>query len=241
MSKIKIAVVEDEIIIADNICDTLESLGYEVLEPAISYSETIELLDDHRPDLVILDIQLSGKKDGIDLAWKIKEDFDIPFIFLTSNADKLTVDRAKKVTPPAYLVKPFNKDELYTSIEIALYNYSKANKELQENIVLKDALFIKQKHLFVKVEFKDILYLKSDHVYIEIFTVNEEKFLVRGSLNDYLENDKLDENFIRIHRSYILNLKHLYAINHSIVKVGSYEIPIGKSYREALMKMIKTS
>lgn len=120
MGKVKIQVVEDEIVIADNICTILEKLGYDVLEPVINYSEAITQLEEERPDLCLLDIQLAGNKDGIDLAWKIKEDFNIPFIFLTSNADPRTVGRAKELAPPAYLVKPFNKDDLYTSIEIVL-------------------------------------------------------------------------------------------------------------------------
>ena len=110
-------VVEDEIVIADNICMILEDLGYEVLEPAINYEEALETIKEDVPDLAILDIQLGGRRDGIDLAWKIKEDYSFPFIFLTSNADAATVERAKKVAPPSYLVKPFNKDDLFTSIE----------------------------------------------------------------------------------------------------------------------------
>ncbi|GAK90001.1 sigma-54-dependent transcriptional regulator [Nonlabens ulvanivorans] len=70
MEKVKIIVVEDEILIADNICDALEDLGYEVLEPAISYSEAVQRIEDEQPDIAILDIQLSGSKSGIDLAKK---------------------------------------------------------------------------------------------------------------------------------------------------------------------------
>ncbi|MGB0430024.1 MAG: response regulator, partial [Bacteroidia bacterium] len=145
MAKVKILVVEDEIVIADNICDSLDELGYEVCEPAINYTEAVELLEAEKPDIAILDIQLAGSKDGIDLAWKIKEDYDIPFIFLTSNADPRTVDRAKKLTPPAYLIKPFVKDDLYTSIELALYNhygnsFSKNEEEEPQVISTNDVL-----------------------------------------------------------------------------------------------------
>ena len=210
MNKITIAVVEDEVIIANDICDTLETLGYSVLEPAINYTEALETIEKHKPDLVILDIQLSGKKDGIDLAWKIKEDYNIPFIFLTSNADQLPIDRAKRVDPPAYLMKPFNEDELYSSIEIVLFNFAEKQKE-DENLVINDSIFIKQQMLFKKVKFEDILFLKSDHVYVEIVTKNQKKYVVRGTLNSYL--GKLDNNFVRIHRSYIANLSHLDMIN----------------------------
>ncbi|NOX45694.1 MAG: response regulator transcription factor [Chlorobi bacterium] len=244
MNKVKILVVEDEIIIADDICDILSNLGYETLEPVINYTQAIKAIEDHHPDIAILDIQLAGKQDGIDLAWKIKEDYDLPFIFLTSNADPATVERAKKVTPPAYLVKPFNKDDLYTSIEMALYNYS-VNSGFSKNpkgnimdkdIILKDSFFIKKSHLFHKVKFQDIFYLKAEHVYVEIHTSSGTKHLSRGSLTGFEE--KLPRNFFRVHRSFIINLDHLDAINNMYVIIDGNEIPIGKNYRDDLMKQI---
>lgn len=244
MCKVKILVVEDEIIIADDICDILSELGYHTLEPVINYTEAIEAIEKHKPDLAILDIQLAGRQDGIDLAWKIKEDYDLPFIFLTSNADPATVERAKKVAPPAYLVKPFNKDDLYTSIEMALYNYSvnsgftqsSKGESNKKNFIIKDAFFIKKNHLFHKVKFTDILYAKADHVYVEIYTNSNTKHLSRGSLTGFSE--KLPKHFFRTHRGYIVNLDYLDAINYLFVVIDGNEIPIGKNYRDELMKRI---
>lgn len=242
MSKVKILVVEDEIVIADNICDILDELGYEVLEPAINYTEALETLERDQPDLAMLDIQLAGSKDGIDLAWKIKEDYDMPFIFLTSNADPRTVERAKKLSPPAYLVKPFNRDDLYTSIELALYNYKgvspKPSNDEEPQVFIKDSIFVKDKHLFQKVKFNDILFIKSDHVYVELHTVGGKKHLIRTTMNGFTET--LPKNFFRVHRSYAVNLDHLETINASSIVIGSDEIPIGKNYRDELMRMIRT-
>ena len=95
MSKTKIGIVEDEVIIADNLSQILEKLGYEVIEPASTYDEGLSMLQNDQPDIVLLDVHLNNKKDGIDLAWKVKDEFDIPFIFLTANADAATVERAK--------------------------------------------------------------------------------------------------------------------------------------------------
>ncbi|MBI9059943.1 MAG: response regulator [Labilibaculum sp.] len=237
MSKVKILVVEDEIIIADNICNILENLGYEVLEPAINYTEAIETIENEKPDLAILDIQLAGKKDGVDLAWTIKEDYDIPFIFLTSNADPATIEKAKKADPPAYLVKPFNKDDLYTSIEIALYNFNKNNKgSKEENVIVKDALFFKSKNVFLKIKFTDILFLKSDHVYVEIYNTKGKYLVHRGSISSLIE--KLPDNFYRTHRSYVINLDFLESINNQTVVIEGVEIPIGKNYRNDLINRI---
>ena len=189
MSKVKILVVEDEIVIADNICDTLDELGYQVFEPAINYTEALELLENESPDIAMLDIQLAGAKDGIDLAWKIKEDYDIPFIFLTSNADPRTVERAKKLMPAAYLMKPFSKDDLYTSIELALYNHYGNSFEKQEQeppqVIVNDAIFVKSKNLFQKVKLAEIQYLKAEHVYVELHVEGGKKHLIRNSMNAF--------------------------------------------------------
>ena len=238
MAKVKIVVVEDEIVIADNICEILSDLGYDVAEPAISYSEALETINEHKPDLAIIDIRLRGKRDGVDIAQTLKGDYNFPYIFLTSNTDKKTVERAKKVTPSAYLVKPFSKEELYTAIEIAISNFEKktAGSDLNDITTLNQSLFVKQKKLFIKVKFEDILYIKSDHVYVEIFSKDNHKYLVRGSLNEYIS--KLDSNFVRIHRGHIINLKHITVIDQDYVKIGNQQVPIGKNYREELLQRI---
>src|SRR5664279_6566958 len=124
MSVLKIGIVEDELVIARTIVSTLDELGYSHGGPAINYTEAMEMLVNDKPDLLLLDIQLSGRKDGIDVAQKINELYQLPFIFLTANSDAETIDRAKKVKPHAYIVKPFTKEELFAAIEIAFSNFT---------------------------------------------------------------------------------------------------------------------
>jgi len=237
MDKVKILVVEDEIIIADSICETLKELGYDTFEPAISYTEAIEEIENEIPDIAILDIELSGNKTGIDLANTIKREYKFPYIFLTSNADVPTLDKAKTVMPSAYLVKPFSKNELYTSIEIALYNFSQKIGQLNnENLIIKEAIFIKEKRVFNKLAFSDILYIKSAHIYIEIILKSKKKYVVRGSLNDILE--KLNYNFIRAHRSYIVNTAYLEQVSYTSLKLYDTTIPIGKKYRQNILAKV---
>lgn len=237
MKKVKILVVEDEIIIADNICDALNDLGYHALEPAINFTEAIATIEADAPDIVILDIHLSGKKTGIDLAKKIRETYNFPFIFLTSNSDAFTINQAKEVMPPAYLIKPFSKEELFSSIEIALHNFSKKIGDVvEDNLIIKDAIFLKDKGYFKKVHFDEILYLKSAHVYVEIILKNAKKILVRSSLNEILAS--LSTKFVRVHRGYIVNTKHLQQINQTSVKIENIEIPIGKKFREGIINRV---
>lgn len=240
MDKLKIAVVEDEALIAEHIALSLQDIGYEALKPCNSYSSAVQMLADESPDLVIIDIQLAGKKDGIDLAHFIRENYEMPFIFLTSNSDKLTVERAKRVNPPSYLIKPFILDELFVAIELALWNYSKENKTTvnSSDIVIKDALFVKKNQYYIRLNFSEIVYLKSDHVYIEVVMESGQKHLLRANLTQIM--DKLSNNFFRIHRSYIVNLDYLEKINSLTLFVNKVELPIAKGIRaELLSKLYK--
>ena len=130
MNTLTIGVVEDEMIIADNLCNTLKKIGYQHTQPVSSYATAIEMLEKEKPDLVLLDIQIKGAKDGIEVAHYIREHYDIPFIFLTANSDPATVERAKQTHPNAYLSKPFTKDDLFTAIEICMHNFSDHREQI---------------------------------------------------------------------------------------------------------------
>jgi len=237
MDKVKVLVVEDQIIIADNICNVIEKLGYYALEPAINYTEASELIKSESPDIAILDIQLSGSKTGIDLAKDIQEENKFPFIFLTSNADKDTLNEAKMVMPSAYLIKPFSKEELFTSIEVALYNFSQKEGKLKnEGLIIKDAMFVKEGGAYHKIMFNKISFIKSAHIYVEINLINGENYKVRSSLNELL--NKIDNSFIRVHRSYIINVHYLDKIESTTLKINQEIIPISKKYRQELINKI---
>lgn len=241
MGKIKVLIVEDEMIISNNIKFSLMDNGYEISEQAINYTEAIAAIENEVPDIALLDIQLSGKKSGIELGAEINKRFKFPFIFLTSNADSQTVNKAKSVEPAAYLIKPFSSVELSTSIEIALYNFSKRNEKAlnQENLVIKDSLFIKKNKNFIRIDFKDILFIKSDHIYIEIEMIDGTQHVIRGSLNEYI--NKLSGNFFRCHRSYIVNLDYMQTVTHNELIILEKTIPLGKRHREELLTVINKS
>ena len=241
MSSIKVGIVEDEMLIAEGIADALQQLGYETTEPVINYTDALKMIEVERPDILLIDIQLRGKKDGIDLAARVRADFNIPFIFLTANSDAATVERAKKLNPPAYLVKPFKKDDLYTSIEICLHNFSASGQKKEpvdkDNYIIKDSIFIKQGHQFDKVRIDDITYLESENVYIYVHTI-KGKFLVRGSIQGYM--DLIDRpSFFRVHKSYAVNAAHIARINSESVSINGKDIPIGKTYRDELLGFLK--
>ncbi len=244
---VRILIVEDNVIIADDMQSMLEEIGYEIVSSVMAYEQAVKVLEENDVDLVLIDIVLASDKTGIDLGKHIREKYNIPFVFITSNSDRSTVESAKLVKPNGYLVKPFEQQDLYTAIEIALSNFSESNSgdssnafetQTQENTsssgILKDSIFVKKQHLYYRIPFKDIMYIKADNVYLEVYT-KEQMFLVRSPLKDYLE--KLPSNsFFRSHKSYIINVEHVMAVNSKDVLIGEELIPISKDFKDFILK-----
>ncbi|HQC00637.1 MAG TPA: response regulator [Methanospirillum sp.] len=115
----QVLVVEDEAIVAESIASKLRRYGYEVIDTLPTGEEAIEMAGKTRPDVILMDIHLAGKIDGIQAADRISCQFHIPVIFLTAYADEQTIARAKEAGPFGYLVKPFRERDLYVTIEMA--------------------------------------------------------------------------------------------------------------------------
>lgn len=123
MSKAKILVVEDEVVIAMDLQQRLIKLGYDVPVTVANGEEAIRTVMKIHPDLVIMDIRIQGEMDGVQAAQKIRREARVPVIFLAAHSDDMTVQRAKVAEPFSYIVKPFNERELMASIEIALHRH----------------------------------------------------------------------------------------------------------------------
>jgi len=132
-----ILIVEDEALVAMDLESRLVKLGYRVTSVFSHSDKAINHLSIHSPDLVLCDININGPGDGIDVAMYVREHKKIPLVFLTALSDKSTLDRAKKALPYGYIVKPFEDDDLKTSIEMALYKY---NVEQDKLAVTKDKI-----------------------------------------------------------------------------------------------------
>lgn len=127
MSKVKVLIVEDEPVIAEDIASILEKNDYQVTAIAYHTEDALEELKQF-PDLVLLDINLNGEHAGIMIAETINKNYQLPFIFLTSYSDKHTLEKAKHTEPAGYIVKPFSEAALYSAIEIAIFNHTQRNK-----------------------------------------------------------------------------------------------------------------
>ncbi len=126
----RILIVEDEVLIAEDLHDSLKELGYEpcgICHDGMTAMNEIRRLN---PDFVILDINIRGQYDGIRLAELINQHYQIPFIFLSSYSDRDTLNRARHTRPYGYLVKPFKEKDLFTTIETSIFNF-RENQKIQ--------------------------------------------------------------------------------------------------------------
>lgn len=137
MSKNKILIVEDERITAEDLKNTLENMGYEVTGLASSAETFYKCLNANMPDLVLMDIYLKGKKDGIELATEIKEKYKFPVIYLTAYSDSNILERAKITEPFGFIMKPFQERELHSNIEMALHKNRMELRINHLNAILK--------------------------------------------------------------------------------------------------------
>lgn len=239
MDKLKILIVEDEMIIAESISDMLEELGYSVMSICIRAKQALELINSNPPDLALFDIRLKGDETGLWLAEQIKDRKDFPFIFLTSYGDKATIDQAVNMSPYGYLLKPVEKQHLYGAIEVAMRRFSESfGSNQNETIIIRDSFFVKQDYQFVKVKIADVDYIKSDDNYLEIF-VSNKKQIIRSTLKDLL-NQLPPNKFLQIHRSYAVNVEKIDAFSPTSVEIGINNIPVSKQYRQQLTDYFKT-
>jgi DNA-binding LytR/AlgR family response regulator len=237
--QIQVLIIEDEFIIADYIQGCLVNLGYDVAGICNTYDEAVTALQNYQPDIAIIDITIKGEKNGIDIANHISQSLDIPFIFASSHGDKGTIDKAKQTRPAAYLIKPFTEEDLYAAIETALVNFSNQKiktEQEEEIIIINDGFFIRHKNRFIKILLDELIYAEANDNYVNLFTA-ETHYTLKTTLLKLQE--VLPQYFLRIQKSYIVNLHRLQSFDMEEVVVHNKTLPIGKSYSEALLEKLK--
>lgn len=236
---VRILIVEDEMIIAESISDMLEELGFEVTGIHMRAKSALKALRQTPPDIALLDINLKGDEDGIWLANQVKDEAQFPIIFLTSYGDQKTIDRAVETSPYGYILKPIEKQTLYSTIQVALKKFDEAGAGLeQDGMVLEDSFFVKENFEYVKVKVDAIDFIKSDDNYIEIST-GSKKHLVRSTLKAF-HRQLPSSQFVQVHRSFVINLEKISAFSPTYVSINAERIPVAKKYQSNLMDLLKT-
>ncbi|HVA98344.1 MAG TPA: LytTR family transcriptional regulator DNA-binding domain-containing protein [Bacteroidia bacterium] len=247
MSKTNIFIVEDESIVAKDLQQSLKKLGYNVVGIAASGEDAIKMVEETNPDLIFMDIMLKGELSGIDAANHIRATSNIPVIFLTAYADESTLSKAKISEPYGYIIKPFKEIDLYTSIELALYRNEKIKDVRKERDFLysivegkdaQDVVFVKSNSRLVKIKTDDIYYIEALKDYVVINTANT-RYTIHSTMKD-IEKKFSPTEFIRVHRSFIVRIDKIVAIDHYnvIMEDNKKEIPVGGSYKEELAKRL---
>jgi DNA-binding NarL/FixJ family response regulator len=192
MTKIKVLVVEDEPLIAENVAVHLDNNDFEVSGIAYDSDEAMSELQGNTPDAVILDINLDSEKDGIEIARHINQQYQLPFLFLTSYSDKDTLERAKAVRPSGYIVKPFNEKTLLASLAIAISNHATEKNHLQPKLQSEKI----NRHLLSTLTDREMELMQMVYDGVTNTQIAETTFISLNTVKTHLKNIflKLDVN-----------------------------------------------
>ncbi len=239
-----ILIVEDEMIIGANIALQLNNLGYKVIGIIPRAEEVLQEIRLHIPDIILMDINLKGDLNGIEVAQLIQNEFKIPIIYLTANTDDSHFEKAKATNPYAFISKPFKKLDLQRAIELTLIRVEKekdTEKRLdvatEDPYILSDCIFVRSHDKMVKVCIADILYIEAERNYCKIYCKDKEHLLV--TTLKYLEEKLTANNLMRIHRSFIVNLHHIDEIAANHVVICKKAIPLSAELKKQLLLHIQ--
>ena len=239
-----ILIVEDEMIIAANISLQLTHLGYEVTGIIPRAEDVLPHIWQNVPDMILMDINLKGELDGIEVVHLIQKEYKIPIIYLTANSDEDNFNRAKATNPYAFVSKPFKKLDLQRAIELTLVRIQEeqnSQKSLdlasEEPFILSDCIFVRSHDKMVKVCINNILYIEAERNYCKIHCKDKEHLLVM-TLKD-IEEKLTSNTLLRIHRSFIVNLSHIDEIATSHVVIAKKAIPLSVDLKKKLLQHIQ--
>ncbi len=221
--KIKILIVEDEVLIAEYIKLNLNSFGFSEIYMAHNKKNALDAIEFIKPDLALLDIRMQGNTDGIEIAKQIDTSSSIPYIFITANSDIIIIQEAVKTNAVGYITKPIKKSDLFASVQIALNG----------TINKKDNFFIiKFLSSIIKINYDDIKYIESSGNYINIYT-KEQQYTDRRSL-EWAEDQLPRNQFMRVHRSFLVNMHLVNKKSSNAVFIMDVEIPVSRTYSHKL-------
>lgn len=242
MTSTKILIVEDEMVIAANISLQLTNLGYEVTGLLPRGEQVLMHIKETPPDIILLDIQLKGQLDGIEVGQLIQTTQPTPLVYLTSNTDDATFERAKSTNPHAFLSKPFKNRDLKRTLELVVNRITDEKNTSPKTTVdtphvLEDRIFVRHKDTMVKVYFKDIFYIEAERNYARIFA-QDKAYLLTMTLKK-IEEKLPATHFLRVHRSFIVNLTQIDEVSEGHLLVSQKIIPLSKSQKQELLTRLK--
>lgn len=243
----RITIVEDELIVSEDLRQTLEEEGYVVTGCFDAAEDALDHVLKNQPDLVMVDIRLRGPMNGIELTERLRADKAIPVIYITANSDEETYQKARRTKPQAFLVKPFNARTLLAAVDLAFYNFSE-NREA-EGILdagpfdhkpsaypAAEGIFIRTNGRHRKVKSEELLYVEADGSYSRVVTA-DGNYTLSQNLSTFQRKANLT-CLLRVHRSYLININRVDSFDDTYIYIGKTPIPLSKSYRADFLSLL---
>jgi DNA-binding LytR/AlgR family response regulator len=225
---LKVLIVDDEVLIAEDLKDNLFSFGIKNIEMAHDKKAALETIKNFNPDLILLDIRMEKETDGIEIGEYVADKLQKPFIYITAHSDVEMIKKIVKTRPAAYITKPVKKSDLFASIGLVAerLKFTSAN-----------SLKIKDGYSTVVIPHNTIIYIESEGNYLNIFC-DEKRHIARQSLDAIIA--ELDNTvFFRIHRSYLINTSKIKRFSKKEVVVGAITLPVSRSVGDELECFMK--
>lgn len=244
--QLDILIVEDSLSFALELETLLVELDYNIAGRVDNSAEALELIYAKEPDLILMDIDIKGQLNGLEIGERIKH-LQIPILFITSLGTDAHYETAQKSNMVGFLVKPVEKYTLRSAIQLAIQNAlggpidtPQTDENLTEHFIAKDCIFFKKSGTYHKVQIDDILVIQSDDNYIKVSDADGNTFLVRMPINQ-ISQLLPSGKFLRVHRSFVVQIDKIDTINfqQGTLKVSGNEVPISRSRRQELEAVIK--
>lgn len=229
---VSVLIIEDNPLTSRDLSEILEENHFLVSGICYSAEDALNRIPVLNPDVLLVDVQLKGQMTGIELVRSLEK--EKPVVYLTANSDHETVSRVIETQPASYLTKPFDEKELVVAIELAARRF---NSSLPDGIKPFPFIFLKSGKVFEKVKAEDILYVEADGSYCKVFT-NEKEYVLTGNLTS-ISSGFDQECFLRIHRSYLINVTQVDSLDHDYVQIARKDLPIGITYKDEVKTKLR--
>jgi DNA-binding LytR/AlgR family response regulator len=210
----------------------LAGRGWTNIRSVSSMKEAIIAIDEQRPDIVLTDISLEGENAGIELGHLLSVKYNIPFIFTSSQSSPEVLRKAIVTRPYGYIIRPFRNEELMIAIELALFSFNSVPGNEQTELVIRKGRTV------VKLPYNKILWVEANGNYSVIHLTDGERKEIRITFNE-LRSLLNNSDFIRIHKSYIVNKKFVTTVKTGTVALSDLRLPVGRTYQKEVTRFFK--
>ena len=241
----KILIVELEYVLEEEMLCRLFELGHEIVKTVYNSNDALEYLEQNDVDIVLIEMNMDGKLKGFQLTENLNSTFNVPFIILAPTIIQAHLDMVKEASPSAILIHPTSLQQIHLSIALAISNFNNSKSSnfagLIENPtmdLLNNCLFFKKSNYFERVNFNDIFWLRAENNYTVIHT-SKGDFIYSTVLKKFIEKLPMNQ-FIRVHRSYIINLSKIEGFEGKMVIIDNDRIPVAKNCQKKIFDLLQT-